>query len=439
MTRQAVRTDAAALTDLARAAKASWGYPAEWMAEWEAELTITPEYLASATVYVVPAEGSIQGMIAIIDGDDGPEIEHLWVSPDAQGRGLGRELIEAAQAHATEQGWRGLRVVSDPNAAPFYERLGGVHTGEVDAPVADVDRRLPVLSIPVSVVRTLILLASLALPAPAHAQFEDWTEPFAPVLIAPGLHYVGSAGLGAFLFTSADGHVLVDAPMAANVDLVLDNIRTAGFDPTDIRLHLASHAHYDHVGGLAGLMAATGGELWLSERDASFVSRGEDFGFDSEGYPPVTPSRTFADGEIVDAGEIRLTAHVTAGHTPGCTSWSGSLEIEGEARTFVIACSLSVLSMYRIAGPDPTYPDHGADYCRSVRSLRALDPQIFLAGHGSFFDLERRAAEARSGNPLAFVDSTGFTEWLDAAEVAIEDALVEQGHAGGCAALLGPG
>lgn len=280
---------------------------------------------------------------------------------------------------------------------------------------------------------------ALTLPVPSSAQFEDWTEPFAPVEIAPGLVYVGSAGLGAFLFTSDEGHVLLDAPMAENVDLVLGNIRSAGYDPRDIRIHLASHAHYDHVGGFAGVQAATGGALWISERDEPFVSSGTDFGFDSDGYPPAAVARTFADGEEIRLGEMRLTAHVTPGHTPGCTTWAGVVEIDGTEHTFVVACSVSVLGMYTLLGPDATYPGHGADYCRSLRRLRSLDPTIFLAGHGSFFGLRSKAAAARAGDPLAFVERQRYALWLDQAEAGVEVALADEGHVGGCAALLGGG
>lgn len=285
--------------------------------------------------------------------------------------------------------------------------------------------------------RALIIVALLSVPGAAAAQFEDWTDPFAPVEIAPGLTYVGSAGLGAFLFTSDEGHVLIDAPMAENVDLLLTNIRAAGFDPTDIRIHLASHAHYDHVGGFAGLLVATGGDLWLAEADAPFVTSGVDFGFESEGYPAAVPAQTFTDGYEVVLGDIRLTAHVTAGHTPGCTTWSGTVRIEEEEHAFVIACSVSVLPTYRLVGPDPTYEGHGEDYCRSIERLRSLSPSIFLAGHGSFFDLGRKAAAARIGDPRAFVETDLYGRWLDRAEQALEEALSAQGHTGGCAALTG--
>lgn len=137
------------LTDLARASKASWGYPHEWLIEWAGELTITPEYLASASVYVARSDSGLAGLVGVKDGDHGPEIEHLWVSPNAQGRGIGLALVRKAIQHAQERGWTALRILSDPNAEPFYERLGAVRVGDESAPVAGVARRLPVLSLPV--------------------------------------------------------------------------------------------------------------------------------------------------------------------------------------------------------------------------------------------------------------------------------------------------
>jgi metallo-beta-lactamase class B len=120
-------------------------------------------------------------------------------------------------------------------------------------------------------------LAALALAAPAAAQ-SDWTEPMEPFQIGEGLYYVGTAGLAAYLFTSDAGHILIDVPLDENVEPVLANIRTLGFDPSDIRLQLASHAHFDHVGGIARMQEVTGAELVLSEADARFVGEGRDFG-----------------------------------------------------------------------------------------------------------------------------------------------------------------
>lgn len=163
--RPAAQSDAPALTALARSSKASWPYPKEWLDAWAAELTITPEYLARATVFVAtvsePFEGMEGhtsgegegtppiGMIAVVVGEDGPEIEHLWVAPDSQGAGVGRALVEGARSLGVQHGWTSFRVESDPYAEPFYLTLGAERVGVVPAPVLGTERFLPLLALPV--------------------------------------------------------------------------------------------------------------------------------------------------------------------------------------------------------------------------------------------------------------------------------------------------
>jgi len=137
----------------------------------------------------------------------------------------------------------------------------------------------------------------------------------------------------------------------------------------------------------------------------------------------------------VTLGPWRLTAHVTPGHTAGCTSWSGDVVIEGRSYGFVSVCSLSVLGSYRLVGSEPTYPGQGRDYCRSVAHLRTLDPEVFLAPHGSFYGLDEKLAARRAGDALAFVEKERYARYLDNAQGSIERTLSEQGHTGGCAAF----
>jgi metallo-beta-lactamase class B len=282
-----------------------------------------------------------------------------------------------------------------------------------------------------------ILAALLTLPTTSLAgQSPEWTEPLEPFRIADGLYYVGTVGLSAYLVTSSDGHILIDAPLRENVPLVLANIRKLGFDPEDIRIQLASHAHFDHVGGLAEMLDATGAELILSAADAEFVTRGADFGLGTDGYTAARPARTIGHLEAVLVGNVELTAHLTPGHTPGCTTWSGEVEIEGEQLTFVSVCSLSILGNYRIVGDQPTYAGQGADYCRSLAHLRSLSPDIFLGAHGSWFRMGEKLEALRSGNPRAFVGGGEYEAYLDGAAESIEEALAEQGHQGGCLTLI---
>lgn len=249
----------------------------------------------------------------------------------------------------------------------------------------------------------------------------------APIQVADSVYYVGTEGLSSFLFVSQGGHLLIDPTLDENVDHILQNVAELGFDPQDIEVVLTTHAHWDHVAGAARLTSETGAELWVSREDAPFVRAGRDFGFESDGYPPAQVSRELRDGEVVSLGSHSLRAMITAGHTPGCTTWTGVVHVRGEPRSFVLVCSLSVLDLYRLSGENPTYVGQAEDFCSSVAKLRSLDADILLSNHGGFFDLERKAAEAAAGNGSVFVDPGELTRFLDDAERRIDRGRERQG------------
>jgi GNAT superfamily N-acetyltransferase len=138
--------DAEALTRIAVAAKASWGYPAEWVDRWRSELTITPEYVRTRRVLVaVDEDGSPCGLIALGATGGAAEIEHLWVEPSAQRRGIGAALLRAVLADDSSHP---LRILSDPHAVQFYRRHGAREVGSVAAPMPGAPERvLPVMEI----------------------------------------------------------------------------------------------------------------------------------------------------------------------------------------------------------------------------------------------------------------------------------------------------
>lgn len=293
--------------------------------------------------------------------------------------------------------------------------------------------------------RTIVLIGVLGLVSGVEAREErdadswqappSWTEAMDPFQIAAGLYYVGTVGLASFLVTSDEGHILIDAPLRENTPLVLSNIRRLGFEPGDVRLQLATHAHFDHVGGVAGMLDVTGSDLVLSQHAAALVADGGGPGALGP-YPPATATRVIGHLETVSVGERTLTAHLTPGHTRGCTSWSGEVVIDGDALTFMLVCSLSVLPDYRLVGEAESYPGIARDFCSSVAHLRTLEPDIFLAPHGGFFGLDDKVRALAAGDERAFVDPERYTSYLTRAEAAIERALGEQGHEGGCSTIL---
>jgi len=145
--RRALPDEADTLSQIALSAKAYWGYPERWMEIWTPLLTITPEFISSADVWVAEVNSELAGFHALIFAKQRVNLEHLWILPAYIRKGIGRALFEHALARCREMQCQGLKIVSDPNAQGFYERMGakkvGVSLGEVDGEL----RSLPIMEI----------------------------------------------------------------------------------------------------------------------------------------------------------------------------------------------------------------------------------------------------------------------------------------------------
>ena len=139
--------EAETLTMIALEAKRYWGYPEHWIKHWEADLTITPDFIRDNQVYVAEADGEIRGFYALCVNGDKAELEHMWVTPACIGTGVGKELFLDAMERAAALDVRDVELSADPNAAGFYERMGAKQIGEVDSPIDGQVRKLPRLKI----------------------------------------------------------------------------------------------------------------------------------------------------------------------------------------------------------------------------------------------------------------------------------------------------
>jgi metallo-beta-lactamase class B len=259
----------------------------------------------------------------------------------------------------------------------------------------------------------------------ATEEWRSWNQPVEPLRIAENLYYVGASDIASYLITTPGGHILIDGGFVETAPQIESNIQKLGFKLADVKLLLNTHAHFDHAGGLAELKAKSGAELYATAADALLLQSGgkEDFRFGDEGkFPVVKVDRQLADGEKVALGGTELTAHLTPGHTRGCTTWTfkaGALDV-------VIVCSASILD-YRFVGKE-SYPGIAADFERTFATLKSLPVQIFLAPHGGFFDLASKRERAASGMGLRnpFVDPDGYKAWVEKAESAFRAALEQQ-------------
>ena len=147
MIRPAAPDEASVLTTIAHDAKRHWGYPEHWIKHWESDLTISSDFIRDNHVYVAEEDGEIQGFYALSVTGAKAELEHMWVTPDRIGTGVGKELFLDAMERAAELNVNAVEMSADPNAAGFYRRMGATQIGETDASLDGQSRTLPRLKI----------------------------------------------------------------------------------------------------------------------------------------------------------------------------------------------------------------------------------------------------------------------------------------------------
>jgi metallo-beta-lactamase class B len=275
---------------------------------------------------------------------------------------------------------------------------------------------------------TVALVAAVFASAAAIA--DDRNQPFPPFKIGEGLYYVGSNDYAAYLLATKSGLILLDGGDAETGKQIVANIRTLGFDPADVKILLNPHQHFDHAAGLAVVkQAAPRAKLYASAADGPVIAaggRGDPFlKGERFHYTPVPVDVTLTDGQQVALGGWTLTAHVTGGHTKGCTTWTFPVTVAGKVRQAHVHCSSSVLPGYKL-GKTETYPGQTADYEKSFATWKALPCEVFLGSHAMFFGMQAKKAALDAGKPDAFVDPAGCKAFYGRQEAAFRAELKKQ-------------
>ena len=145
--REASPQEAPTLTQIAHEAKRHWGYPEHWIQHWQADLTISSDFIGNNEVYVAEREGEILGFYALVVRYDKAELEHMWVAPGHLGTGVGKELFVHAMQKAAGENVSVVEISADPNAEGFYERMGAQRVGEDVSEIDGQKRQLPRLTV----------------------------------------------------------------------------------------------------------------------------------------------------------------------------------------------------------------------------------------------------------------------------------------------------
>ncbi len=290
-------------------------------------------------------------------------------------------------------------------------------------------------SLPISRRSALGLFAAFAADAiltPAlHADLDpDWTTPMTPFRIAGNLYYVGSRDLASYLITTPQGHILINSNLVTSPPQIKASIEKLGLHFHDVKILLISHGHYDHCAGSAAVKRMTGAKYMVMAADVSVVESGgrTDFRYSNDAsmrFPATRVDRALHDGSTVQLGGATLTAHKTAGHTKGCTTWTMTVTQNGRKYNVVIVGSPNVNPGYRLIG-NTQYPQIAADYQQQFRTLKSLPCDIFLGAHGGYFDMLEKYKKLQAGDANAFVDPAGYKAYVDERQQAFEAELAKQ-------------
>lgn len=279
------------------------------------------------------------------------------------------------------------------------------------------------------IVRLFTLLSLLAGSALAQTD-ASWTEPFPAFKIVGNVYYVGSRGLASYLITTPQGHILINSNLASSAPQIRDSVEKLGFHFSDVKILLISHAHWDHDAGSAEIKKLTGAQYMVMAGDVSVVESGgkADFQYgNSPGmlYSPAKVDRVLHDGDEVRLGGAVLTAHLTPGHTKGCTTWTLKVGDAGKSYNVVIVGSPNVNPGYKLVN-NAQYPEIAEDYDKMFRVLKQLPCDVFLGAHGGYYNMEAKFAKLKSGGANPFVDPVGYRSYVAEKERAFRSELAKQ-------------
>jgi metallo-beta-lactamase class B len=258
----------------------------------------------------------------------------------------------------------------------------------------------------------------------------DWSEPFPPHRMIGNIYYVGSRGLASYLITTSAGDILINSNLKTSVPLILESVDKLGFHFSDVKILLISHAHFDHDAGSAEVKKLTGAKYLVMDGDVGVVESGgkSDFQYGDNPaaqYPAAKVDRVLHDGDEVKLGDTVLTAHKTAGHTRGCTTWSLKVREGGKTYDVVIVGSPNVNPGYKLVNNE-RYPSIADDYAHGFRVLKSLNCDVFLGAHGGYYDMEAKYAKLSAGGPNPYIDPDGYKSYVGEREQAFLSELQKQ-------------
>ena len=241
---------------------------------------------------------------------------------------------------------------------------------------------------------------------------EDQTTQFPPHKIIGNIYYVGTRTLSSFLIVTPQGNILINSTYERNVPAIEKSVQQLGFKFSDIKILLGTHAHGDHQEGDAALKQLTGAQVMMMAEDVPALREMKPGGKEH----PI--DKILHDGESVTLGGTTLVAHLTAGHTRGCTTWTTKAQEGGKTYNVVINCSLRP--------PNVLTPPITDEFNRSFKLVRSLPCDVQVGDHPAQYDMATKYSKLRSGGRNPFIDPASCKLEADIEEAMFHAILAEQ-------------
>jgi len=243
----------------------------------------------------------------------------------------------------------------------------------------------------------------------------DRITAFAPHRILDNIYYVGTNTLSSFLIVTPQGNILIDSTYERNVPTIEKSVTQLGFRFSDIKILLGNHAHGDHQEGDALVKQMTGAQVMAMAEDVPALQAMKPGGKEH----PI--DKVLHDTEAVTLGGTTLVAHLTPGHTPGCTTWTTTAQEGGKTYNVMFGCSLRPPAVLTPALVD--------EFNRAFKTVRALPCDVQLGDHGAQYNMQEKYGKLKDGGPNPFIDPASCTLEADVEEAMFHAILAEQQQA----------
>jgi metallo-beta-lactamase class B len=244
---------------------------------------------------------------------------------------------------------------------------------------------------------------------------EDQESQFPPHKIIGNIYYVGTKTLSSFLIATPQGNILIDSTYERNVPVIQKSVTDLGFKFSDVKILLGNHAHGDHQEGDAMVKQLTGAQVVAMAEDVDALKAMKPGGKEH----PV--DRIIHDGDKVTLGVVTLTAHLTPGHTHGCTTWTTTAQEGGKTYNVMFGCSLRP--------PATVTPAIAEEFNRSFKLVRTLPCDVQLGDHGAQYNMQAQDAKLKPGAPNPFIEPATCMGEADVEEAMFHALLAEQQQA----------